>query len=69
MSKKKVEIEKLAKELAGATEDESSKEWIGYYQIAKKTIKEELTDEEREAYLNEVSNWQTLGVPKDVQSE
>lgn len=62
---KKAEIQEEAKRLAGGSED--SKKWLPHYQTAKKTVKERLTDEEKEHIEAEVKAWEAGGVPRDIQ--
>ena len=66
-AKKKTEILEEAKIRAGGSED--SKKWLPHYQGAKKAVKEILTDEERRMIEEEVEEWNTKGVPSDVQAK
>ena len=66
-SRKKLEIQAEAKRLAGGSED--SKKWLPHYQTAKKNVKDELSDEERESIEDEVEEWKTKGIPRAVQAE
>jgi hypothetical protein len=64
---KKAEIQAEAKRLAGGSED--SKKWLPHYQAAKRTIKENLLDEEKERYEAEAKAWEEEGIPRDIQAE
>ena len=64
---KKKEIEELAQSMAGKGGAESHRKWFPFFQTAKKNIKKNLSDEEMEAYLKEVKDWEKDGVPLDVQ--
>ena len=65
--KKKDEIQEEAKRLAGGVEN--NKKWLPYYQTAKKAVKAGLTEEERNAFEDEVEEWKTNGIPSVVQGE
>ena len=64
---KKQEIEALAKSMAGEVATEDSRKWLPFFQTAKKQVKANLTDQETEDYLKEVEEWETNGVPLEVQ--
>ena len=64
---KKQEIEALAKSMAGEVATEDSQKWLPFFQTAKKQVKANLTDQETEDYLKEVEEWETNGVPLEVQ--
>ncbi len=64
---KKKEIEELAMSMAGEGTAENNRKWFPFFQTAKKQIKNELSDEETEQYMQEVSEWEKNGVPLDVQ--
>ena len=66
-AQKKTEILEEAKIRAGGSED--SKKWLPHYQGAKKAVKEILTDEERRMIEEEVEEWNTKGVPGEVQAK
>jgi len=66
-AKKKVEIQEEVQRLAGGTED--SKKWLPYYQTAKKTVKESLSDDEKASFEEDVNKWKIGGVPKEVQAK
>jgi len=65
--KKKDEIQEEAKRLAGGVEN--NKKWLPYYQTAKKAVKAALTEDERNAFEDEVEEWKTNGIPSVVQGE
>jgi len=65
--KKKDEIQEEAKRLAGGVEN--NRKWLPYYQTAKKAVKAALTEEERNAFEDEVEEWKTNGIPSVVQGE
>ncbi len=64
---KKKEIEELAISMAGEGAAENNRKWFPFFQTAKKQIKNELSDEETDEYMQEVSEWEKNGVPLDVQ--
>ncbi|KAF8961700.1 hypothetical protein BDZ97DRAFT_1921028 [Flammula alnicola] len=66
-AKKKMEIQEEARRLSGGSED--TKKWLPYYQTAKKSIKETLSEAERDEYEQDVEEWKTAGIPKEVQAE
>ncbi|KAF8955816.1 hypothetical protein BDZ97DRAFT_1926279 [Flammula alnicola] len=66
-AKKKMEIQEEARRLSGGSED--TRKWLPYYQTAKKSIKDTLSEAEREEYEREVEEWKTAGIPKEVQAE
>ena len=66
-AQKKTEILEEAKIRASGSED--SKKWLPHYQGAKKAVKEILTDEERRMIEEEVEEWNTKGVPGEVQAK
>jgi len=43
--------------------------WIKYYAGAKKMIKEQLTNQERKEFQEEVMRWRASGVPSEVKAE
>ncbi len=53
--------------MAGEGAAENNRKWFPFFQTAKKQIKNELSDEETEEYMQEVSEWEKNGVPLDVQ--
>ncbi len=66
-AKKKVEIQEEAKIRAGGSED--SKKWLPHYQGAKKAVKDILTEEERQIIQDEVDEWNSKGIPAEVQAK
>jgi len=66
-AKKKEEIQEEAKRLSGGSEE--SKKWLPHYQMAKKKIKDQLSEEERSQFEAEVQTWKTAGIPRAVQAE
>ncbi|KAF8962367.1 hypothetical protein BDZ97DRAFT_1920636 [Flammula alnicola] len=62
-----MEIQEEARRLSGSSED--IKKWLPYYQTAKKSIKETLSEAEREEYEQDVEEWKTAGIPKEVQAK
>ena len=61
------EIKEEAKRLAGGVEDQ--RQWLPHYQTAKKTVKAQLTEEERKSFEDKVEDWNKNGIPSDVQGE
>lgn len=66
-AKRKEEILEEAKRLSGGSNE--SKKWLPHYQTAKKIIKEQLSEEERKEFEDEVQKWKTAGVPSEVRAE
>ena len=65
-AKKKIEIQEEVQNLSGNTED--SKKWLPFYQMAKRNIKERLTEEEKQEIEDEVEKWKKTGIPREVQA-
>jgi len=65
-AKKKIEIQEEVQNLSGNTED--SKKWLPFYQMAKRNIKERLTEEEKQEIEDEVDKWKKTGIPREVQA-
>jgi len=66
-SKKKGEIQELAKRMTDGSED--PKKWLPHYQTAKKIVKDGLSEEEISMFEEEeVRVWQVTSVPREVQA-
>jgi hypothetical protein len=66
-SKKKAEIQEEAKRLAGGSHD--PRKMFPHYQTAKRIVKENLSEEEKLLFEEEVKDWKAKGIPREVQAE
>ena len=65
-AKKKGKIQELTKRMADGSED--PKKWLPHYQMAKKIVKDGLTEEEISMFEEDVRVWQATGVPREIQA-